>query len=123
MAAQVLSGIAEQVSAVVLAKDANALSPEAAAICESLAAEPLWISDEAGFQDDSVLQALEADLIIDAVAGTEFKPPLKGVARKAVEAVDRLQELLFQSAYHRELIRIVMSRCMKVAAKQCLRML
>jgi NAD(P)H-hydrate epimerase len=87
--AQVLSGIAEQASTIILAQDANALSPEAAAICESLATEPLWISDEAGFQDDSVLQALEADLIIDAVAGTEFKPPLKGVARKAVEAVNQ----------------------------------
>ena len=53
MAAQVLSGIAEQVSAIVLAKDASALSSEAAAICDSLATEPMWVSDEAGFQDEA----------------------------------------------------------------------
>src|SRR6478672_3699229 len=69
MAAQVLSGIAEQVATIVLAKDASALSSEMAAICESLATEPLWLIDEAGFQDESIQQALEADLIIDAVAG------------------------------------------------------
>src|SRR5712671_8118107 len=36
MAAQVLSGIAEQVSTIVLAKDASVISPEAADICDSL---------------------------------------------------------------------------------------
>jgi ADP-dependent NAD(P)H-hydrate dehydratase / NAD(P)H-hydrate epimerase len=89
MAAQVLSGIAEQVSTIVLAKDANALSSEAAAICGSLATAPMWVSDEAGFQDEAIQQALEADLIIDAVAGTGFKPPLEGIARKAVEAINQ----------------------------------
>jgi hydroxyethylthiazole kinase-like uncharacterized protein yjeF len=89
MAAQVLSGIAEQVSTIILAKDASALSPEAAVICESLTTQPLWISDEAGFQEDSARQALEADLIIDAIAGTGFKPPLVGIARKAVEAINQ----------------------------------
>ena len=89
MAAQVLSGIAEQVSTIVLAKDAGALSAEAAAICDSLAAEPMWISDEAGFQQEGIQQALEAELIIDAVAGQGFKGPLQGVARKAVEAINQ----------------------------------
>lgn len=89
MAAQVLSGIAEQVSTIVLAKDAGALSAEAAAICDSLAAEPMWISDEAGFQQEGIQQALEAELIIDAVAEREFKAPLEGVARKAVEAINQ----------------------------------
>ena len=89
MAAQVLFGIGEHVSTIILAKAASALSPEGAAICESLATEPLWISDEAGFQDDSVRQALEADLIVDAIAGTEFKRPLEGIARKAVEAINK----------------------------------
>jgi ADP-dependent NAD(P)H-hydrate dehydratase / NAD(P)H-hydrate epimerase len=89
MAAQVLSGIAEEVSTIVLVKDANALSPEAAAICDSLATGPIWVSNEAGFQDEPIQQALEADLIIDAVTGTEFKPPLEGIARKAVEAINQ----------------------------------
>ena len=89
MAAQVLSGIAEQVSVIVLAKDASGLSPEMAAICESLATEPMWVSDKAGFQDEPIQQALEAELIIDAAAGTEFKPPLEGIARKAVQAINQ----------------------------------
>lgn len=89
MAAQVLSGIAEEVSTIVLAKDANALSSEAAAICDSLATGPIWVSDEAGFQGEAIQQALEADLIVDAIAGTEFKRPLEGIARKAVEAINQ----------------------------------
>jgi ADP-dependent NAD(P)H-hydrate dehydratase / NAD(P)H-hydrate epimerase len=89
VAAQVLSGIAEQVSSIVLAKDEIALSAEAAAICNSLATEPMWISDETAFQDEPIQQALEADLIVDAVAGTEFKRPLEKIARKAVEAINQ----------------------------------
>ncbi|HET8892265.1 MAG TPA: NAD(P)H-hydrate dehydratase [Candidatus Angelobacter sp.] len=88
-AAQVLSTIAEQVSTIVLAKDASALSAEAAAICDSFATEPMWVSDEAGFQDGSIQQGLEAELIIDAVAGSGFKSPLEGIARKAVEAINQ----------------------------------
>jgi len=89
MAAQVLSGIAEQVATIVLAKDASALSAEMAAICEDLATEPMWVSDEAGFQDEAIQQALEAELIIDAVAGTEDSRPLEGIFRKAVEAINQ----------------------------------
>jgi NAD(P)H-hydrate epimerase len=94
MAAQVLSGIAEEVSTIVLAQDANALSPEAAAICDSLAPGPMWVSDEAGFQDEEIQQALEADLIIDAVTGTGFKPPLEGIARKSVEAINQASAIV-----------------------------
>jgi NAD(P)H-hydrate epimerase len=89
MAAQVLSAVAEQVSTIILAKDAGALSAEAAAICDSLAAEPMWVSDEAGLQQKGIQQALEAELIIDAVAESGFKVPLEEVARKAVEAINQ----------------------------------
>ncbi len=88
MAAQVLSGIAEQISVIVLAAEEKALSHEAAAICAALTVKPIWIFDEAGFQDDAVQLALEADLIIDAVIGTGFKPPLEGIGKKAVEAIN-----------------------------------
>lgn len=88
MAAQVLSGFAEQISVIVLATEENALSPEAAAICANLTVKPIWIFDEAGFQADAVQLALEADLIIDAVIGTGFKPPLEGITKKAVEAIN-----------------------------------
>jgi ADP-dependent NAD(P)H-hydrate dehydratase / NAD(P)H-hydrate epimerase len=89
MAAQVLSGIAEQVSVIVLATDEKALSADAAAICRNFPVSPLWVGDEAGFEDDAVQSALEADLIVDAVAGTGFKPPFEGTAKKAVEVINR----------------------------------
>ena len=89
MAAQVLSGIAEQVATIVLAKDAGALSAEAVAICESLALQPIWVSGETAFQQEPIRQALEADLIIDAVVGRGFNPPLQGTARKAVGAINQ----------------------------------
>jgi NAD(P)H-hydrate epimerase len=89
MAAQVLSGIVEQVSTIVLAKDTSALTAEAAAICERLANEPMWVFDDAGFQQEGIQQALEAELIIDAVVGSGFKTPLQGPARKAVEAINQ----------------------------------
>jgi hydroxyethylthiazole kinase-like uncharacterized protein yjeF len=88
MAAQVLSGIAEQISIIVLAAEEKALSPEAAAICRSLAVKPMWIFEEAGFQADAVQLALEADLLIDAVTGTGFKPPLEGIGKEAVQAIN-----------------------------------
>jgi NAD(P)H-hydrate epimerase len=88
MAAQVLSGVAEQTSVIVLATEEKALSPEAAAICASLTVNPIWVFDEAGFQADTVQLALEADLVIDAVIGTGFKPPLEGISQKAVEAIN-----------------------------------
>lgn len=88
MAAQVLSGITEQISVIVLAPEEKALTPEAAAICANLSVKPIWIFDEAGFQDDALQLALEADLIIDAVVGTGFKPPLEGIGKKAVEAIN-----------------------------------
>jgi NAD(P)H-hydrate epimerase len=49
----------------------------------------MLISDEAGFQEELIHQSLEADLIIDAVTGTEFKPPLEGIARQAVVAINQ----------------------------------
>lgn len=88
MAAQVLSGIAEQISVIVLAAEEKALSHEAATICAGLTVKPIWIFDEAGFQDDAVQLALEADLIIDAVVGTGFKPPLEGIGKEAVKAIN-----------------------------------
>jgi hydroxyethylthiazole kinase-like uncharacterized protein yjeF len=88
MAAQVLSGIAEQISVIVLAEGEKALSPDAAAIYANLTVKPIWIFDDAGFQADAVQLALEADLIIDAVIGTGFKPPLEGISKKAVEAIN-----------------------------------
>lgn len=87
VAAEALAGTAE-VQVVILAGDAGQLSPDAAAMCSRLGFDPLWAPDEAALASDAVREALAADLIIDAIVGTGFKPPLKGLARKAVEAIN-----------------------------------
>lgn len=87
--AQVLSEVAERISVIILAPDESTLSTEASALCSTLAVKPIWISEEADFQDSAVQQALEADLIIDVVAGPFGKPPLEQTAKRAVEAINR----------------------------------
>lgn len=86
--AESLREIAEKVSVVILARDASELSDDAAAMCSRLTAAPIWIADEAGFEAAEVCDALRADLIIDAVAGANFQPPLESLASKAVAAIN-----------------------------------
>ncbi len=87
MAAEALHRIAETVSVIILAKRADELRPEIAA-CLSAGMDPLWIADEADFANAAAQEALGADLIIDAMIGTGFKPPLSGVVAAAVAAVN-----------------------------------
>jgi ADP-dependent NAD(P)H-hydrate dehydratase / NAD(P)H-hydrate epimerase len=87
IAADVLHRVADTVSLIILAKGAEELRPEVAA-CLPSHAEPIWIADEADFARDPVQQALGADLIIDALVGTGFKAPLRGLVATAVAAVN-----------------------------------
>jgi hydroxyethylthiazole kinase-like uncharacterized protein yjeF len=91
VAAEALRELAGAVSVIILAKDVSELSPDAAAMCSRLNLEPIWIASESDFDTDAVRQALGADLILDAIVGTGFKPPLRGLARKAV---DRMNDAL-----------------------------
>lgn len=86
--AEALREIGKSVSVVILAKDVAELSPDAAAMHSRLNLEPIWVTSESDFQTDAVRQALAADLILDAIVGTGFKPPLRGLAKKAVEAIN-----------------------------------
>ena len=88
VAAEALREAGCKVSVVILAKDVNELSPDAAAMCARLPAQPIWIQGESDFEDDAVQQALGADLILDAIVGTGFKPPLRGLAGKAVDVIN-----------------------------------
>jgi len=76
------------VSVVILAKDASELSADAAAMCARLGVEPIWIAGEADLESESVREALASDLILDAIVGTGFKPPLRGLAKAAVAAIN-----------------------------------
>ena len=89
VAAEALREVAGNVSVIVLAKDAGDLSPDAAAMCSRMTVPPTWVASETEFQDANIRNTLGgADLIIDAIVGTGFKPPLRGLARKAVEAIN-----------------------------------
>ena len=87
-AAEALRAMAEKVSVIVLAQNASMLSPDAAAMGSRLQLEPIWVADESAFASDVVHEALSADIILDAVAGAGFKPPLRDLARRAVDAIN-----------------------------------
>ncbi len=87
IAAEALRRVADAVAVIVLAKAVDELRPEVAA-CLAPDVEPIWIADEADFASVSVQQALGADLIVDALVGTGFKPPLRGLVATAVAAVN-----------------------------------
>src|SRR5579864_4392280 len=78
----------DKVSVIILAADSQGLSADAAAMCGRLKVEPIWITDPAAFESEAVRQALEADLIIDAIFGTGFKPPLRDLAKRAVGVIN-----------------------------------
>lgn len=87
IAAEALRRVADAVAVIVLAKGLDELRPELAA-CLSADVKAIWIADEADFASASVQQALGADLIVDALVGTGFKPPLRGLVAAAVAAVN-----------------------------------
>jgi ADP-dependent NAD(P)H-hydrate dehydratase / NAD(P)H-hydrate epimerase len=87
-AAEALRSAAAKISVIVLARDQSELSPDAAAMCARLSLPPIWIADAAAFDSDVLREALAADLILDAVLGAGFKAPLRGLAQKAVEAIN-----------------------------------
>lgn len=88
VAAEALQELGKDVSVVILAQDVSQLSADAAAMCSRLNLSPIWIKSEADFEAHAVRQALNANLILDAIVGTGFKPPLRGLARKAVEIMN-----------------------------------
>jgi len=88
VAAEALRPLSGKVNVIILAHEVSALSPDAAAMCSRLNLQPIWVADEAAFDSDAVREALAADLIVDAVVGTGFKPPLRGLPKRAMEAMN-----------------------------------
>lgn len=87
VAAEALDRVTDTISLIILAKGTEELAPEVAACLPSYA-KPIWIADEADFARDPVQQALGADLIIDALVGTGFTAPLRGLVAVAVAAIN-----------------------------------
>jgi NAD(P)H-hydrate epimerase len=88
VAARKLQEAGKQVSVLVLAGGPQELRGDAAEMFKRVQAQPLWTAKEDDLQRDEFQQALRAELIVDAILGTGFKPPIKGVAEKVVQAIN-----------------------------------
>jgi len=88
VAARKLKEAGKQVSVVILAKSSNDLRGDAAEMFKKFALKPQWVADEGAFSQGEVAESLKADLIVDAILGTGFKPPIKGVAAHAVSLIN-----------------------------------
>lgn len=89
VAARKLHEARKQVCVIILAKSAEELRGDAAEMFKKLPVKPLWVSEEEQFSNAEVQQALKAGLMVDAILGTGFKPPIKGIANKAVELINK----------------------------------
>src|SRR5262245_52337096 len=67
IAAASLRDISYEVSVIIVAKDASALSADSAAVLARLDLEPIWIASEPDLDSAEVQKALGADLILDAI--------------------------------------------------------
>ena len=89
VAARKLHELGKQVFVLVLAAGADELRGDAAEMFQKLSLAPLWISRDEELRAREAQQALQSDLIVDAIVGTGFKPPLRGVGLTAVEMINQ----------------------------------
>lgn len=90
VAARRLQNAGKKVSVVVLAEGPKALKGDAAAMFRKLRVKPLWVAQEKNLEKAPIQRALKADLIVDAILGTGYKPPMRGLAQRAVEVINGL---------------------------------
>jgi NAD(P)H-hydrate epimerase len=91
VAARKLKEAGKKVSVIVLAGSAKDLRGDAAEMFKKLLVTPLWISEEAEFSKADTKQALDAEIIVDAILGTGFKPRIQGIPARAVEVINGLR--------------------------------
>lgn len=89
VAARKLHEAGKKISVIVLAKGPEELRGDAAEMFKKLPVPALWIADEKDFSKIEIEHALKSDLIVDAILGTGFKPPLKGTAEKAIVRINK----------------------------------
>ncbi|HKV93268.1 MAG TPA: NAD(P)H-hydrate dehydratase [Candidatus Angelobacter sp.] len=89
VAARKLHEAGKKVSVIVLAKGPDDLRGDAAEMFKKLPVPALWIAEEKDFGKPEIEQALKSDLVLDAILGTGFKPPLKGIAEKAIILINK----------------------------------
>jgi hydroxyethylthiazole kinase-like uncharacterized protein yjeF len=91
VAARKLLEAGKKVSIIILARSAQELRGDALKMFKKLSLTALWIADDKDFEKAKVRKALQAELIIDAMLGTGFKPPIKGVAARAVAEINECE--------------------------------
>jgi ADP-dependent NAD(P)H-hydrate dehydratase / NAD(P)H-hydrate epimerase len=77
---------------VVLLGDPAGLKGDAETMFAQLRSPPFLVTDEVTLDDPPILALFEeTDLFLDAVVGTGFQPPLRGVAAALAERINRLE--------------------------------
>src|SRR5712671_992487 len=89
VAARKLHEVGKKVSVIVLA-DIDELRGDALEMFKKLPLGPIFIPAEKFLDIPKVEEMLKSDLILDAILGTGFKPPLKGLAEKAVIRINKV---------------------------------
>jgi ADP-dependent NAD(P)H-hydrate dehydratase / NAD(P)H-hydrate epimerase len=91
VAARKLREAGKKVTVIILARSAQELRGDALKMFRKLSLTPLWIADEKAFGKAKVRAAFQSELIVDAILGTGFKPPLKGIAARAVTEINQCE--------------------------------
>jgi NAD(P)H-hydrate epimerase len=89
VAARKLHEAGKSVSVIVLAGSSDALRGDAAEMFKKLLIPVSWIAEEKDFSKPEIEQAFQFDLLIDAILGTGFNPPLKDLAEKAIKVMNQ----------------------------------
>ncbi len=73
---------------VILLCDPAELKGDAAEMFKLMRLEPLIVKSAEQLRDESVSLALKADVIIDAILGTGFRPPVTGLYAEAIKVIN-----------------------------------
>lgn len=90
VAARHLQQLGKQVRVVLLANPKD-LRGDAAAMFRDLPLDPVSITSEDEFSSERVCSVFNADLYVDAVLGTGFKPPVTGLYAEAIVRMNAAQ--------------------------------
>jgi NAD(P)H-hydrate epimerase len=75
-------------STVILLSDPAELKGDAAEMFARMRIEPLVVKSAEDLRSDHVVLSLKADVVIDAILGTGFRPPVTGLYAAAIEAIN-----------------------------------
>lgn len=89
VAARKLHEAGKKVSVIVLTADPKDLRGDAAEMFKKLPVRTIYLPNEKHLDTVKIQKLLKSDLIIDAILGTGFKPPLKGFAEKTILAINQ----------------------------------